>query len=468
MGRIVMGALTPHPPIIIAEVGGNERDKAGRTIDGMRQLTQDLLAAKPKTLVIISPHGPVFQDAIFILGWEKLSGNFAKFAASDVKLEFTNDLKLAQAIEQAARARGIVALVGKKDDAKRYGIDLALDHGVMVPLDFLRRSGFAGEIVVMGMAMFANDELYEFGRAIQDAIAVGTDDVAVIASGDLSHRLTPDAPAGYNARGSEFDQTILAHLQNNDFAGIMNMEQDLQAAAGECGYRPLNILLGVFDGYQVKTNVYSYEGPFGVGYMVAGLMPQGVAEEQQDLVGNFRQIRLSRIEEARLHQHPTVRLAVQSLEHFLRTGDYLTDYAALPDELPQRAGVFVSIKQQGQLRGCIGTIAPTQANLAQEIIHNAVRAGTQDPRFDPLTLPLGELSFSVDILGQVEQIKSEAELDPQQYGVIVHRNGRSGLLLPNLEGIDSALEQVAIAKKKAGIGPHEAVELSRFVVKRFT
>ena len=146
----------------------------------------------------------------------------------------------------------------------------------------------------------------------------------------------------------------------------------------------------------------------------------------------------------------------------------------VPEGLPEaltktRAGAFVSIHKQGRLRGCIGTIAPTRSSLAEEIIHNAVSAATRDPRFDPIRPEeLKWLEISVDVLGEPEPIDSVAELDVKRYGVIVTNGGRRGLLLPDLEGVDTPEQQVEIARRKAGIGPDEAVLLERFEVVRHT
>ena len=146
--------------------------------------------------------------------------------------------------------------------------------------------------------------------------------------------------------------------------------------------------------------------------------------------------------------------------------------AEVPDGLPEeltrsRAGAFVSIHRQGRLRGCIGTIAPTRDSLAEEIIHNAVSAASRDPRFDPIRPDeLPWLEINVDVLGEPEDIASEAELDVKRYGVIVRRGHRRGLLLPDLDGVDTVGQQVDIARRKAGIAPNERVELQRFEVVR--
>lgn len=164
-----------------------------------------------------------------------------------------------------------------------------------------------------------------------------------------------------------------------------------------------------------------------------------------------------------------VALARKSLEEYLRNKEIMSPPAMLPPELRGQAGVFVSLKKKGQLRGCIGTFGSTQPTIAEEIIHNAVSAGMQDPRFSPVKAgELAELCISVDILSEPERVESLADLEPQKYGVIVQCGRRSGLLLPDLEGVDHVEQQVAIAMEKAGIGSHEEVDLYRFSVTRYT
>jgi len=163
-----------------------------------------------------------------------------------------------------------------------------------------------------------------------------------------------------------------------------------------------------------------------------------------------------------------VALARESLEYYLAKGELLSAAAVDDAVLTPPAGVFVSLKKQGRLRGCIGTIQPTQATTAKEIIQNAVNAATSDPRFSPVKRDeIDGLTIWVDILGQPERIDSVEELNPKDYGVIVRCGRRSGLLLPDLEGVDSVEEQVAIARQKAGIGQDEKIELYRFIVTRY-
>ncbi len=152
----------------------------------------------------------------------------------------------------------------------------------------------------------------------------------------------------------------------------------------------------------------------------------------------------------------------------MRTGEKIAVPDGLPEELcSQRAGVFVSIKENGSLRGCIGTICAVQTSVAEEIIENAISAACRDPRFLPIRQEeLDELVISVDVLGDAETVDAPDKLDVRRYGVIVTKGSKRGLLLPNLDGIDTVEEQIAVAKRKAGIGEAEAVTLERFEVVR--
>ena len=166
--------------------------------------------------------------------------------------------------------------------------------------------------------------------------------------------------------------------------------------------------------------------------------------------------------------HSVVKLARKTIEGFVRKGQVIGAPKEMAPEMEQKAGVFVSLHKGDALRGCIGTIQPQQANVALEVIHNAISAATQDPRFPPVqSSELADLDISVDILQPAELIESMEQLDPKRYGVIVQSGWRRGLLLPDLEGVDTVEYQVEIACRKAGIGPHEPVQLYRFEVKRY-
>jgi MEMO1 family protein len=166
--------------------------------------------------------------------------------------------------------------------------------------------------------------------------------------------------------------------------------------------------------------------------------------------------------------HPIAALARKTVEEYVKTGKRPSPPKKLTPDMKESAGVFVSIHKLGKLRGCIGTFEPQQRNVAQEIIVNAISSATRDPRFSPVTADeLPDLDYSVDVLTTPEPVADESQLDPRKYGVIVEAGWRRGLLLPDLEGVDSAAYQIDICRQKGGIGPEEPVQLYRFEVKRY-
>ena len=165
--------------------------------------------------------------------------------------------------------------------------------------------------------------------------------------------------------------------------------------------------------------------------------------------------------------HPLVRLAKDTVESYVRDRTIPRPKELTP-EMMERAGVFVSLKVGGMLRGCIGTYEPAKANVAEEVITNAISSATRDPRFPPVSAgELADLDYSVDLLTEPEPVEGEAELDPKRYGLIVESGGRKGLLLPDLEGVDTVARQIEICRSKAGIPSHQQVQLYRFEVKRY-
>ena len=422
-----------------------------------------------ETLVMITPHGTVFRDGIGINGVEELEGDLSSFGAPQVKFTLSNDLSYAHAIKSSAEKTGVTAALINASAAARYGVPTTLDHGITAPLYFLREAGVDIPLVHISMGLLPRLKLYDFGVALREAAWDLDKRVAVVASSDLSHRLTPDAPNGYHAAGKEFDELLVSLTGAGDVEGICALDEELTENAGECGLRAIIMMLGALDGSEIKSEVLSYEGPFGVGYLVASLRPgaKNISRRFQDKLAYAA---LDKLDKKRALESLPVRLAREVLEHYYNgQKEHLYDIAQVPQELSGcRAGVFVSLKKHGQLRGCIGTISPVQNSIAEEIAANAVSAAVRDPRFNPVVrAELRELDISVDIMAEPEPVADITELDPKRYGVIVSSGSRRGLLLPDLEGIDTSAEQVAAAKQKAGLEPHEKVNLERFEVVRY-
>ncbi len=457
MSKIVCAGIAPHPPIIIPDVGKGELKKVDKTVKAMKTLAREVKESGPDTVVIIGPHGPVFQNGIAVMSQKTLEGSLAKFGVPQVRVRADNDQVLVKSIMEEAEKARIPVVELDEEQAKRYDISLELDHGALVPMYFLQEK-VSLPFVYITMGLLNYSRLFSFGKALQEAAIKSSRRVAVIASGDLSHCLQRGSPAGYNPAGKEFDLKLKELLEGYRVDEVINLKSELVDNAAECGLRPIIMALGSLDGYKVKPEILSYEGPFGVGYLVAffrtGEFGQG---KEGDKKGR----------EEKEAESPYVKLARETLEKYLKEGK-TPDLKDLPENLKEKGGVFVSLKKKGALRGCIGTIEPARDSIAQEIVENALSAGLSDPRFPPVTeeeLPL--IEYSVDVLMPPEPVKDFQELDPEKYGVIVKCGSKTGLLLPKLEGVDTVEDQVSIAREKAGISPKEKYQLYRFEVKRY-
>ena len=226
-------------------------------------------------------------------------------------------------------------------------------------------------------------------------------------------------------------------------------------------------MAGALDGLEVEAKAYSHEDVTGVGYGICSFHPKGKSEDRRFLA-KYRAEREEKLNARRAAEDPYVRLARETVETYVTERRTPEIPEGLPEEMErERAGVFVSLHKDGALRGCIGTFLPTRENIAREIVSNAVSAATRDPRFDPVRPEeLKWLEISVDVLSKPERISGTDQLDVKRYGVIVSSGGRRGLLLPDLDGVDTVEEQVDIARRKGGIPEGAPLTLERFEVKR--
>ncbi len=343
----------------------------------------------------------------------------------------------------------------------------SLDHGTMVPLYFINQHYKSYKIVRISPSGLLLLEHYKLGKLIQSVIPKDKK-VVWVASGDLSHKLKKDGPYGWIKEGPLFDKEITEVLKKGDFNRLLTFNPHTVSKAAECGLGSFIMMAGAVDGYQVLPNLLSYEGPFGVGYAVA--MFKVLEQDKSRMFDRlYEQNEIDSIESNRHIENPYIKLARESLEYYLKHKKIMPLPKNLTSDFKnKKAGVFVSIHKHNQLRGCVGTTMPTTNCIANEIIQNAVSAGIRDPRFTQVRKKeLAYLQYKVDILLPPEPIESIKELDIIKYGVIVRHNYKTGLLLPNLEGIDTVEEQVSIAKRKAGIRDNEIVKLERFEVIRY-
>ena len=438
---MISAYILPHPPAAVKEVGYRDIEVMKVTLEAYEKASLMIKEDAPETVVIISPHAPMFSDGFYIAGGISCSGDLSQFGAAGTGLSFDYDTQLRDEICELSRMENIPYGLGIKDNDH-------MDHGTIVPLTFLTQQYRDFKLVRVSPAYLSSDILLKMGRIIERAAAHTGRRTTIIASADLSHRLKEDGPYGFAAEGPVFDEKITSAMKSFDvdkMCALMD-DHDFLERAGQCGMPSVTMMAGAIRDYMVEADFLSYEGPFGVGYAVCAYK----CEDE------------------------CVRLAKKALETYIQTGTLLKSYEKAfdkpaPDYMKKdKAGVFVCLKKAGGLRGCIGTFLPTTDCVSDEVIRLAVEAGTKDPRFNPVEADeLCELKYTVDILSKPEKAAIE-DLDVKRYGVIVSNGYRRGLLLPDLEGVDTIEYQLAIALNKAGISPDENFEIERFTVERHT
>lgn len=448
---LVFSGLAPHPPLLVPAIGLDNLARVEASRQALCALSDRVVASAPDTVVIVTPHGPVRHDALGLLAPHAIRAEFTGF---DWKVEMRGDVGLGQRIVSAGRASGYPVMSYPSFDAHRTMFSRGLDHATMVPLYYMREAGLDCRLVVLSIASWSHRDHFDFGRALHEVLESAPERVALVASGDLSHRLLPEAPAGYDPRGADFDRRIVRVLETFDADDLLSLDDELVEGIGECGLRPLGLLFGALRARDVTPQVLSYEGPFGVGYCVAALdvgeRLQGFASEAPDDLDLV------------------LALVRKAVEGHVRGQAAAPLDGSLSPGLREAAAAFVCIKKDGVLRGCIGTTLPTQPTLVQELARNAVSAASRDPRFPPVSAEeLETLSYAVDVLEPPEPVTSISALDPTRYGVIVRASGKVGVLLPGLEGVHTVAAQLEIACGKAGIDPRERIEIERFRVRRY-
>lgn len=457
---VISAYMVPHPPLIVPEIGKGQEQAIERTIKAYHEATQRIGRERPDTIVLFSPHQVMYTDYFHISPGKGAKGDFSRFRAGNVKMEVSYDTDFVEKLCELTDNTSF--------PAGTYGEqDKHLDHGTMVPLYFVNQYWKDYRLVRIGLSGLPLVRHYELGSYIQKTADLLDRKVVLIASGDLSHRLKEDGPYGYQKEGSEYDRRIMDVMGRGSFGELLSFSEDFCEKAGECGHRSFTIMAGALDKTGIIPEKLSYEGPFGVGYGICCYKVAGF-DPSRDFRTHYEKEQRAAHLQLRNNEDDFIRLARTTIETYVRTGNIPDIPKDLPSEMSsQKAGVFVSIKEDGRLRGCIGTICAVQSSIAEEIIANAVSASTKDPRFSPIEpWELERLTISVDVLGEAEKIDSPEQLNPARYGVIVTKGRKRGLLLPNLEGVDTIEEQLAIAKRKAGIREDDPVELERFEVIR--
>lgn len=258
---LVFSAVVPHPPILVPSIGQENLTQIAKTKEALSSLEKDLYAAKPDILIIISPHGHIDHDHFTINLSDNFEINFEAFGDFSTKLKVGGDMALMTIDRERLADKSPVNIIS----------EINLDHGIGLPFYCLGQNLPNIKIIPIYFSLLDNQAHLEFGKNLKEIILNTDKRIAIIASGDLSHCLTENAPAKFNPAGKEFDDKLIELLSKSDSQSIVNLDKKLIASAAECGLRSIIILLGVLNNIDYKTKILNYEAPFGVGYLVANL-----------------------------------------------------------------------------------------------------------------------------------------------------------------------------------------------------
>src|ERR1700737_122251 len=337
MSGFAAGALVSPPPILLAEVGGAQSERVRATADAMRKLDGILSTVDAALAVVISPHSPSSMTSLPVRRAAHAAGDLSRFRAPQIRFEGQVDVALAAALVADGQRAGF---------SLTWAEETELDHGVVVPLHSLVQTMANKRFIFLGVSGWPLHRFVEFGAWLQGRLRDRS--AILIASGDLSHRLTPDAPYGFRPEGPVFDRLVIDALRARAWEQIEALDPDLVEEAGECGLRPLAILLGAGRAANLNSEVLSYEGPFGVGYPVVAFTASSVPKIALDI--------------QKLGRH--------AIDTYLRTRQLIEPPEPIPIELQAPSAVFVTLRKDGELRGCVGSARPTEATAAHELIRS--------------------------------------------------------------------------------------------------
>jgi MEMO1 family protein len=428
---IESAVLMCHAPIVVPEVGGARGAACRSTTRAMERVARKLVEGRPDVVIVISPHARRRPTAYGLGHERRLRFKFSRFGVEGLAFDFSGASEAASAVHASAGAFSVATFDQEHDP---------YDHGASVPLYFAWRAGLRAPILVVSLPHPGTNSEVRFGQALREASERLGQRWSILASGDLSHALLAGAPAGFHPRAQSFDQAFVGHLTRGDLRAACAVDGELRALACEDAVDSTAVAAGAVDFDARGHELLSYEGPFGVGYAEALLFDRGAPPK---LLGD---------------------IARDSVHAFVAGKGYAPPELDVPWQ--EARAVFVTLRDEhGQLRGCVGRLEPTECNLASEIAVTARSAASHDPRFPVVAEhELAGLRFEVSVLARAERVSALSDLDPAEYGVVVTQGIRRGVLLPNVEGVDSAETQFRIACQKGQIDPEAPHGLERFRV----
>lgn len=446
---VIKNYILPHPPMMIPQIGKGEEVKLESTIRAISNVMDEIAQIKPETVVIISDKAPYYSDYIHMFSKGKKSGDLSEFGAKEIDFTAEYDIKLQKNIDKIAKNFAFPGGLDKADYAK-------IDYATIIMLYFLAQKYVEFNIVNIGLSNLSLNDHYTMGKIIKRAADELDRKVVCIAACDTG-------------RDADFTKEFIDILENNPNDIFKEELQDtfLQFDIAKA-LAMLNGTFGDLNGEKnntLKTDVINFENPFEVGYLVASI--QANQDGSSDIIVKDE----SKYEK----EDECIKLARNAVETFLQTKDIVLAEELINGEselYKEKAAVFVSIYNNDNIRGCIGSFTPIQKDIANEVVANAINAATRDVRFMPVTAKeIKNLSFVIDVIKKEKSVDFLEELDVKKYGVIItSKEGKKGIILPNQIQIDSVDIQLSILKKQVGL-PEDAAfkvdfELTKFEIER--
>lgn len=439
---IPCAVLMCHAPIVIPQIAGVRASQCEGTTRAMRAAATALVRQAPEVVVIISPHTPRDRRRFGVVSAAHIGGDFSRFGAPEVAVRLPGAPHAASELERAARKLDLLTCATAGDE---------LDHGALVPLFFMVEAGWSGSTLLLALPYPGTGTEPRMGLAIAKAAHALGESWCVLASGDMSHRLTHDAPAGYHSRARDFDATFRSLIDAGQLERACSVDPGLRDVAAEDVVDSTAVAAAAVGFDAAGHRTLHYEAPFGVGYLEAVLHERPLARSADAPRAVTAQ------------QHPLLSVARHAIDAALHERRY--DVPALSEPWVRPRGVFVTLRIGGELRGCIGHVEPQHATLAHEVASCAIGAALHDPRFAAMTpLELADVTIELSLLSPCERVVHLDELDAERYGVVVSAGHRRGVLLPAVAGIHSVHDQLRVALRKAGLTGQEDVQLERFEV----
>lgn len=450
--------LLPHPPEAVAA----EETKDAHALSAIRKsyskVAEEIAELKPETIIVLSSHASAFSDYFQISDGEVGLGSMKDYGAPNITFRVFYDKEFVKRLSFCSLSNNLPAGV----EGNQLGF---LDHGTMVPLFFINRLYRDYQLVRIGLSGLSLLDHYRLGIYINKTIGETGRKAVIIATGDLSHIESNESSYGYNPQGKRYDEQFLSDLKAGNFGNLLDYSRDELTLVKQCAHKATTVLCGAFDCQDVEPELLAYESYHGVGYAAMSFKPLGKNQSRSFYELYLRKQRLN-LNEEKKHNDKFVALAYTAIETYVTSQKII----AVPEDFvfwgPSR-GVFVTIEENGSIRGCIGTSAPLKNTLGEEIVANAISSASFDPRFPPLRKDeLPYIKVTLDFLSIPELVENLDDLDPEKYGIIIQKGSRHGLLLPNLADIHHIDEQIDVARKKAGIDFDEDYDIYRFVVER--